>query len=180
MTEVTPSLENSRFQAFFKITVLRSPAREGSRFLWGKPRSKAARRPGAFAPQISGVSRELRRANSFRPSIIITRGARRHGCRWGRIAPLPLSRRRLMQRRLWRKNKRLSRREQRGWTGARNTNQENEFSVCVPSRREAARREQARRDSPNHEIPPRMPGRDFLWGKPRSKAVACGGEVWYA
>ena len=26
MTEVTPSLENSRFQAFFKITVLRSPA----------------------------------------------------------------------------------------------------------------------------------------------------------
>lgn len=34
MTEVTPSLENSRFQAFFKITVLRSPARwEGGCFL---------------------------------------------------------------------------------------------------------------------------------------------------
>ena len=40
---------------------------------------------------------------------------------------------------------RLSRREQHGWTGARNANQANEIAVCVPSRREAVRREQARR-----------------------------------
>ena len=41
-----------------------------------------------------------------------------------------------------------SRREQRGWTGARNKNQESRNdSVFVPSRREAARREQAQRDN---------------------------------
>lgn len=34
MTEVTPSLENSRFQAFFKITVLRSPAKRRALFLY--------------------------------------------------------------------------------------------------------------------------------------------------
>jgi len=33
VTEVTPSLENSRFQAFFKITVLRSPAQNPSFFV---------------------------------------------------------------------------------------------------------------------------------------------------
>ena len=37
MTEVTPSLENSRFQAFFKITVLRSPAIRTAVFLKGCP-----------------------------------------------------------------------------------------------------------------------------------------------
>ena len=35
MTEVTPSLENSRFQAFFKITVLRSPVYSGGYFFFG-------------------------------------------------------------------------------------------------------------------------------------------------
>ena len=35
MTEVTPSLENSRFQAFFKITVLRCPAYAGGYVLFG-------------------------------------------------------------------------------------------------------------------------------------------------
>ena len=34
MTEVTPSLENSRFQAFFKITVLRSPPKCAISFLY--------------------------------------------------------------------------------------------------------------------------------------------------
>ena len=43
--------------------------------------------------------------------------------------------------------KRLSRREQRGWTGARTRNQESEDSVWSPRRREAERREQAKRDS---------------------------------
>jgi len=34
VTEVTPSLENSRFQAFFKITVLQSPAKMGTLFVF--------------------------------------------------------------------------------------------------------------------------------------------------
>ena len=47
MTEVTPSLENSRFQAFFEITVLRSPA-IGQCFLFGSIGKKVKDMPRTY------------------------------------------------------------------------------------------------------------------------------------
>ena len=44
--------------------------------------------------------------------------------------------------------KRLNRREQYGWTEAKNTNQDGRSPyICVLSRREAVRREQVKRDN---------------------------------